>query len=329
MHCKPPNHSRGEKEDKRQHAKEIKQPESTKTRNRKSPRFSVANVPVASQTAMGTLVSSKNRTKNRTKCRDLSVIAITTFYAAEKSLRIFGPQECLSQYSENNARCEATRRRQRWGGGGNEGANNGGESLEGDSKSKGRPNHDRDHQLWGCPIMHLMPLPKSDVPSKADFMWHQMQPFVWRFLRRLWLWLWLWLGRPKQRQCTEKGTSHPSQAETSHKHWQAGLGRLDPNDDHRQHQMSSFVHWNCSKLPLGQKTLHLKWLRFEWCNVLHRFASNKFSLISMQQCIASCLHSSRPARPELLHQVNSSQFSWCTVLNRVTSIKLQLFLWCM
>ena len=39
--------------------------ESTKNRNRKSPQFSVANVLVASQTAAGTLFSSKKRKKNR------------------------------------------------------------------------------------------------------------------------------------------------------------------------------------------------------------------------------------------------------------------------
>ena len=43
--------------------------ESTKTRNRKSPRFSVANVPVASQTVVGTLFSSKNCKKNRDRLR--------------------------------------------------------------------------------------------------------------------------------------------------------------------------------------------------------------------------------------------------------------------
>ena len=39
------------------------------------------------------------------------------------------------------------------------------------------------------------------------------------------------------------------------------------------------------------------------------------------QWIASCLHSSRPARPELLHQIDPCQFSWCNVLHRVTSSK--------
>ena len=37
--------------------------------NRKSPRFSVTNVPVASQTAMGTFFSSKNPKKNRDRQR--------------------------------------------------------------------------------------------------------------------------------------------------------------------------------------------------------------------------------------------------------------------
>ena len=44
------------------------QSESTKNRNRKSPRFSVANVPVASQTAMGTFFARKNRKSLRNRC---------------------------------------------------------------------------------------------------------------------------------------------------------------------------------------------------------------------------------------------------------------------
>ena len=43
--------------------------ESNKNRNRKSPRFSVANVPVASQTAVGTLFSPKNCKNNRNRLR--------------------------------------------------------------------------------------------------------------------------------------------------------------------------------------------------------------------------------------------------------------------
>ena len=42
--------------------------ESTKNRNRKSPRHFVANVPVASQTAVGMLFARKNRKSRRNRC---------------------------------------------------------------------------------------------------------------------------------------------------------------------------------------------------------------------------------------------------------------------
>ena len=62
--------------------------ESTKNRNRKSPRFSVANVPVASQTTVGTFFSSKNRKKNHKRLRLL--VARKSLWGGKKTL--LGPK---------------------------------------------------------------------------------------------------------------------------------------------------------------------------------------------------------------------------------------------
>ena len=73
--------------------------ESTKKdRNRESPRFSVANIPVASQTAMGTLFSFENRSKRIAVASDFPSQGKTSqgwerrlkkTFGAQKSLRFF------------------------------------------------------------------------------------------------------------------------------------------------------------------------------------------------------------------------------------------------
>ena len=61
----------------------------------KSPRFSVANVPVAGQTAVGTLFSSKNRKENRNRLRLRVARKIARLSGVEKKLSSFGAQKSM------------------------------------------------------------------------------------------------------------------------------------------------------------------------------------------------------------------------------------------
>ena len=87
-------------------------PESTKKRNRKSPRFSVANAPVASQTAVGTLLSLKQRNKNCNRWR-FSVARKIAMLSGGRML--LGPRNSLRFFHpRQNSQSQTRKSRDTW-----------------------------------------------------------------------------------------------------------------------------------------------------------------------------------------------------------------------